>query len=35
MYDIFHICLDNSEEEFYRISIPELEECTHSGECHN
>ena len=32
---IFYICLDNSEEEFSRIAIPEkseLEELTHSGE---
>ena len=38
MYDIFCICLDNSKEEFYKISIPEkneLEEWTHSGEWHN
>ena len=35
MYDIFYICQDNSEEEFYRIAAPEkseLEELTHSGE---
>ena len=35
MYDILYVCLDNSEEEFYRIAIPEkseLEALTHSGE---
>ena len=34
MYDLFHVCLDNSEE-VYRIAIPEkseLEELAHSGE---
>ena len=35
MYDIFYICLDNSEEEFYSIATPEkseFEELTNSGE---
>ena len=34
MYDLFYVCLDNSEE-VYKIALPEkseLEELTHSGE---
>ena len=35
MYDILYVCLDNSEEEFYRVAIAEKSEfgeSTHSGE---
>ena len=34
MWDLFYVCLDNSDE-VYRVAIPEkseLEQLTHSGE---